>query len=194
MLQVARVSETPNKQRPTGFPALPRHSFSKDQPVGLVVFLLTLMLCLGIPLASAVPLLSGIIAGMVVTWLSGAWLSAREPASAALEVADSAAGYLFSAFGKAPALSASATNKLNSYKRMPLLDRELVCSRPVAGGELGVSGAGPGAGAVRGGVVGERLPARHARFEHQEPKKNKKSSQEIMQSASQAVCSQYHRA
>lgn len=56
-----------------------------DVPAGLVVFLVALPLCLGIALASGVPLLaglvSGIVGGLVVAWLSGSQLSVSGPAA-----------------------------------------------------------------------------------------------------------------
>jgi MFS superfamily sulfate permease-like transporter len=58
---------------------------SQDTAAGFVVFLVALPLCLGIALASNAPLLSGIvsgiIAGLVVTWLSGSQLSVSGPAA-----------------------------------------------------------------------------------------------------------------
>ncbi|TGE25082.1 SulP family inorganic anion transporter [Hymenobacter aquaticus] len=60
-------------------------SLAKDAPSGLVVFLVALPLCLGISLASGAPLLSGIITGIVggvlVSWLSGSQLSVSGPAA-----------------------------------------------------------------------------------------------------------------
>ncbi len=60
-------------------------NLSKDIPAGLVVFLVALPLCLGISLASGAPLLSGIITGIVggvlVSWLSGSQLSVSGPAA-----------------------------------------------------------------------------------------------------------------
>ena len=57
----------------------------QDLPAGLVVFLVALPLCLGISLASNAPLLSGIITGivggLVVAWLSGSSLSVSGPAA-----------------------------------------------------------------------------------------------------------------
>jgi MFS superfamily sulfate permease-like transporter len=56
-----------------------------DLPAGLVVFLVALPLCLGIALASGAPLFSGvitgIIGGLVVSWLSGSQLSVSGPAA-----------------------------------------------------------------------------------------------------------------
>lgn len=56
-----------------------------DLPAGVVVFLVALPLCLGIALASGVPLMaglvSGIIGGLVVAWLSGSQLSVSGPAA-----------------------------------------------------------------------------------------------------------------
>ncbi|UOG76485.1 SulP family inorganic anion transporter [Hymenobacter tibetensis] len=60
-------------------------NLGKDIPAGLVVFLVALPLCLGISLASGAPLLSGIvtgiIGGVVVSWLSGSQLSVSGPAA-----------------------------------------------------------------------------------------------------------------
>ena len=59
-----------------------------DFPAGIVVFLVALPLCLGIALASGAPLFSGIITGIVggliVTWLSGSQLSVSGPAAGLL--------------------------------------------------------------------------------------------------------------
>lgn len=59
--------------------------FKQDLPAGFVVFLVALPLCLGIALASEAPLasglLSGAIAGLVVSWLSGSQLSVSGPAA-----------------------------------------------------------------------------------------------------------------
>ena len=56
-----------------------------DIPAGIVVFLIALPLCLGIALASGAPLFSGLISGMigglVVSWLSGSQLSVSGPAA-----------------------------------------------------------------------------------------------------------------
>jgi len=56
-----------------------------DLPAGLVVFLVSLPLCLGIALASGAPLFSGIIAGViggiVVGWLSGSAIGVSGPAA-----------------------------------------------------------------------------------------------------------------
>jgi MFS superfamily sulfate permease-like transporter len=61
-----------------------RH-INEDLPSGIVVFLVALPLCLGIALASGVPLFSGLIAGLVgglvVSWLSGSQLSVTGPAA-----------------------------------------------------------------------------------------------------------------
>ncbi|MDF7810793.1 SulP family inorganic anion transporter [Hymenobacter sp. YC55] len=60
-------------------------NLGKDIPSGLVVFLVALPLCLGISLASGAPLLAGIITGIVggvmVSWLSGSQLSVSGPAA-----------------------------------------------------------------------------------------------------------------
>jgi len=57
----------------------------QDIPAGLVVFLVALPLCLGVAMASGAPLFSGIISGivggLVVAWLSGSQLSVSGPAA-----------------------------------------------------------------------------------------------------------------
>jgi MFS superfamily sulfate permease-like transporter len=56
-----------------------------DIPAGLVVFLVALPLCLGIAMASGAPMfagvISGIVGGVVVAWLSGSQLSVSGPAA-----------------------------------------------------------------------------------------------------------------
>lgn len=56
-----------------------------DIPAGVVVFLVALPLCLGIAMASGAPLfagvISGIVGGIVVAWLSGSQLSVSGPAA-----------------------------------------------------------------------------------------------------------------
>lgn len=65
-------------------PDVLRH-LKHDLPAGIVVFLVALPLCLGIALASGVPLMagliSGVIGGLVVAWLSGSQLSVSGPAA-----------------------------------------------------------------------------------------------------------------
>lgn len=60
-------------------------TLSQDAPAGLVVFLVALPLCLGISLASGAPLLAGVVTGIVggvlVSWLSGSQLSVSGPAA-----------------------------------------------------------------------------------------------------------------
>ncbi|MBJ6109965.1 SulP family inorganic anion transporter [Hymenobacter sp. BT523] len=60
-------------------------TIGQDAPAGLVVFLVALPLCLGISLASGAPLLAGlvtgIVGGLVVSWLSGSQLSVSGPAA-----------------------------------------------------------------------------------------------------------------
>lgn len=62
-----------------------RANLRYDVPAGLVVFLVALPLCLGISLASNAPLFSGIVtgvvAGVLVSWLSGSELSVSGPAA-----------------------------------------------------------------------------------------------------------------
>lgn len=66
--------------RPTLFGTIGR-----DAPAGLVVFLVALPLCLGISLASGAPLLAGVVSGIVggvlVSWLSGSAVSVSGPAA-----------------------------------------------------------------------------------------------------------------
>ncbi|MBF9254203.1 SulP family inorganic anion transporter [Pontibacter sp. 172403-2] len=61
------------------------NSLGKDIPAGLVVFFVALPLCLGISLASGAPLFSGVVTGIVggllVSWLSGSQLSVSGPAA-----------------------------------------------------------------------------------------------------------------
>lgn len=63
----------------------PLQALGNDLPAGLVVFLVALPLCLGISLASGAPLLAGVITGIVggvlVSWLSGSQLSVSGPAA-----------------------------------------------------------------------------------------------------------------
>ncbi len=63
----------------------PLRYFKHDVPAGIVVFFVALPLCLGIALASGVPLLSGIITGIiggvVVGALSGSQISVSGPAA-----------------------------------------------------------------------------------------------------------------
>lgn len=62
-----------------------RQNLKHDLPAGVVVFLVALPLCLGIALASGAPLFAGIISGMIggllVSWLSGSQLSVSGPAA-----------------------------------------------------------------------------------------------------------------
>ncbi|GAA3926330.1 SulP family inorganic anion transporter [Hymenobacter algoricola] len=73
-------------------------NLAKDGPAGLVVFLVALPLCLGISLASGAPLLSGVITGIVggvlVSWLSGSQLSVSGPAAGLTAIMVSAIGTL----------------------------------------------------------------------------------------------------
>lgn len=80
------------------------HHLRHDLPAGLVVFLVALPLCLGIALACGVPLLagmvSGIVGGLVVAWLSGSNLSVSGPAAGLVVVVIDAVSRLgsFNAF------------------------------------------------------------------------------------------------
>ncbi len=59
--------------------------FKQDLQAGLIVFLIALPLCLGIALASGAPLFSGIVSGIiggaVVAFLSGSQLAVSGPAA-----------------------------------------------------------------------------------------------------------------
>lgn len=81
--------------------------FRQDLSAGIVVFLVALLLCLGIALASGAPLFSGLIAGIVggvvVAWASGSQLSVSGPAAGlavvvyhAIETLGSYNGFLLS--------------------------------------------------------------------------------------------------
>lgn len=63
----------------------PFANFGYDLPASVVVFLVALPLCLGIALASGAPLMAGlitgIVGGVVVSWLSGSPLSVSGPAA-----------------------------------------------------------------------------------------------------------------
>jgi len=63
----------------------PRRNFKHDLPASMVVFLVALPLCLGIALASGAPLLAGVITGIVggivVSWLSGSSIAVSGPAA-----------------------------------------------------------------------------------------------------------------
>ena len=60
-------------------------SLHRDLPAGMVLFLLALPLSLGVALASGAPLVSGmisaIIGGLIVSWISGSQLSVSGPAA-----------------------------------------------------------------------------------------------------------------
>ena len=96
-----------------GGPAIPRPKSSlfgtigQDAPAGLVVFLVALPLCLGISLASGAPLLAGVVTGIVggvlVSWLSGSALSVSGPAAGLTVVILSA----ISSLGSWPAVLAA---------------------------------------------------------------------------------------
>ena len=62
-----------------------RSTLGQDALAGVVVFLVALPLCLGISLASGAPLLAGVVTGIVggvlVSWLSGSQLSVSGPAA-----------------------------------------------------------------------------------------------------------------
>jgi MFS superfamily sulfate permease-like transporter len=79
----------PSARRPSIGPSAPRPTpFSKvanDLPASIVVFLVALPLCLGIAHASGAPLIAGVITGILggalVAWLSGAQLGVSGPAA-----------------------------------------------------------------------------------------------------------------
>ena len=50
----------------------PFKNLKDDLPAGLVVFLVSMPLCLGLAMVSGAPLLSGVIAGI----MEGSWLAA----------------------------------------------------------------------------------------------------------------------
>ena len=83
----------PESNDATSIPAAPTSAwsaFTKDFAAGLVVFLVALPLCLGIALASGVPmvagLVSGIVGGLLVSWLSGSHTSVSGPAAGLVAV------------------------------------------------------------------------------------------------------------
>ncbi len=75
-----RASIGPSAPRPT-----PLSAIGRDLPASIVVFLVALPLCLGIAHASGAPLISGMITGIVggaiVAWLSGSQLGVSGPAA-----------------------------------------------------------------------------------------------------------------
>ena len=81
----------------------PTKNLRHDGPAGLVVFLVALPLCLGIALASGAPLfaglVTGIVAGLLVSWLSGSSLAVSGPAAGlTVIVFDGIQGVGFAAF------------------------------------------------------------------------------------------------
>jgi MFS superfamily sulfate permease-like transporter len=65
-------------------------NFRNDLPAGLVVFLVALPLCLGIALASGAPpladIVTGIVGGMLVAWVSGSHTAVTGPAAGLIVV------------------------------------------------------------------------------------------------------------
>ncbi|MEO0039646.1 MAG: Carbonic anhydrase 2, partial [Verrucomicrobiota bacterium] len=84
------MSETQDAQPTPSAPAYAWKSLTKDLAGGLVVFLVALPLCLGIALASGAPMLaglvSGIVGGLLVAWLSGSHTSVSGPAAGLVAV------------------------------------------------------------------------------------------------------------
>ncbi|MCC3152275.1 SulP family inorganic anion transporter [Hymenobacter sp. BT770] len=80
----ARIAAATEPAAPAPKPSV-FSSIGQDAPAGLVVFLVALPLCLGISLASGAPLLAGLVTGIVggvlVSWLSGSQLSVSGPAA-----------------------------------------------------------------------------------------------------------------
>src|SRR5687768_7173973 len=80
----APIASSPRETTPIPQPSV-FSTLGQDLPAGLVVFLVALPLCLGISLASGAPLLAGmvtgIVGGVVVSWLSGSQLSVSGPAA-----------------------------------------------------------------------------------------------------------------
>ncbi len=72
--------------------------WQKDVPASLVVFLVALPLCLGIALASGAPaiagLLTGVVGGLVVAWISGSHLAVSGPAAGLTVIVLAAIGTL----------------------------------------------------------------------------------------------------
>ena len=84
------MSENKDAQPTPPVPANAWKSLTKDLAGGLVVFLVALPLCLGIALASGAPMLaglvSGIVGGLLVAWLSGSHTSVSGPAAGLVAV------------------------------------------------------------------------------------------------------------
>lgn len=76
----------PAGRRPEGYVANLKH----DLPSSVVVFLVALPLCLGIAVASGMPplagLISGIVGGIVVAWISGSALAVSGPAAGLITI------------------------------------------------------------------------------------------------------------
>ena len=84
------MSDSPAPSPAVSAPAVSGNSLPKDLAAGLVVFLVALPLCLGIALASGAPMLAGIVSGVVggllVAWLSGSHTSVSGPAAGMVAV------------------------------------------------------------------------------------------------------------
>jgi MFS superfamily sulfate permease-like transporter len=98
------MSEAPASSSVSSAPLTAWSSLTKDLAGGLVVFLVALPLCLGIALASGAPMLaglvSGVVGGLLVAWLSGSHTSVSGPAAgmAAVVLAQVAALGSYEAF------------------------------------------------------------------------------------------------
>ena len=83
--QVVDTADASARDVPTTFRSAVLDTWRDDVPAGVVVFLVGLPLCLGIAVASGVPLLSGVIAGvvggLVVSAISGSSLMVTGPAA-----------------------------------------------------------------------------------------------------------------
>ncbi|NBV48310.1 MAG: SulP family inorganic anion transporter, partial [Verrucomicrobia bacterium] len=84
------MSESPASSSVSPAPLTAWSTLTKDLAGGLVVFLVALPLCLGIALASGAPMLaglvSGVVGGLLVAWLSGSHTSVSGPAAGMVAV------------------------------------------------------------------------------------------------------------
>jgi MFS superfamily sulfate permease-like transporter len=81
----------PSREAPLDGNAALKRYFKSDFVAGFLVFLIALPLCLGIALASGFPAIAGVttavVAGLVVTFLSGAPLTIKGPAAGLIAIA-----------------------------------------------------------------------------------------------------------